>query len=174
MREYVKHFESKNNRLEIVGSNQKILLNEIYDILDHFDISQESKLFITTPSSFQYLSGPGLEKVIQLTVDFEEIYRFYLTLSPEVKTATFVKEKMSDYTKYLNELQTGVLTFLQEDFSKLASTEKNSKTKDVLWSNLGHHSLYEALAPFESLFHWLKRMFELQNQPSRFSMLSDV
>eukprot|EP00727_Mastigamoeba_balamuthi_P012206 m51a1_g7608 hypothetical protein (879) ;mRNA; r:257747-261163 len=155
MRRYIEHIENRNNRMEVITTNQKGLLTAVTDIINQISLDEATRTALEAPN----LSDPSeLDNVVRAA------YRLKTVLSsaesPELSTMECVAEQTAVARKILVDFCRRFVSFMDLVFQKLETILKARRSQ----SNSGsgglpktsdHSEAHRLIAPYAKLLQWL-------------------
>ena len=88
MKQYIEHIINKNNQMEVVTRNQKLLLDELEKLLRKFQLDENSRKILKGGS---LAVGTGLSSAITAANSLEQLYQLYNDLNPQTKQMKAIK-----------------------------------------------------------------------------------
>eukprot|EP01118_Nematostelium_gracile_P015985 TRINITY_DN6526_c0_g1_i1.p1 TRINITY_DN6526_c0_g1~~TRINITY_DN6526_c0_g1_i1.p1 ORF type:complete len:680 (-),score=167.29 TRINITY_DN6526_c0_g1_i1:3-2042(-) len=154
LRQSIEHIEAKNNHMEVVTRNQKILLEKVEKLLAKFSIRESQRKILMDKN---YDIGSNVSASIDAATALQEVFGDWEALSDQVKQMQAIKEKIEEFGTLRDNFAAKLIQYIQDSFIRLASEEKNKLNKEEV-NFRDHSAIHNSLASQAGLVHWLLKM----------------
>ncbi|KAK5580858.1 hypothetical protein RB653_000882 [Dictyostelium firmibasis] len=156
MKKYIEHIEGKNNKMEIVSRNQRLLYSELNNLIGLMTLSDNTIATLTAP---QFNNTVGLKMAIEAAEDLKRALTTKLKSGMDNMMA--VKDQRKVFETYKVSFARKVATLVESIFK---TTDKEIGKHVTAQSSPGHEDFpdysryYTVLREFKPLVNWLKEM----------------
>eukprot|EP01132_Coremiostelium_polycephalum_P001407 gene1407-1776_t len=152
MKKYIEHIESKNNRMEIVSRNQRLLLTELSNLLQLMTLDERTVKCLTSP---EFGSVAGLKAATEAAGKLKKALTTKLKSGMEHMIA--VKDQRKVFETYKLSFARKVSTLIESVFKVTDANKEYIKMASE--SEIPEHTgFYDLLNNYKPLVHWLKEL----------------
>ncbi|KAM9978286.1 hypothetical protein ACTFIY_012050 [Dictyostelium cf. discoideum] len=156
MKKYIEHIEGKNNKMEIVSRNQKLLFSELNNLIGLMTLSDSTISTLTSP---QFNDTKGLDMAIKAAEDLKRALTTKLKSGMDNMMA--VKDQRKVFETYKASFARKVAALVENIFK---TTDKEIGKHITTSQTPGEEKFpdyieyYDILRKFKPLVNWLKEM----------------
>ncbi|KAN0047965.1 hypothetical protein ACTA71_002354 [Dictyostelium dimigraforme] len=156
MKKYIEHIEGKNNKMEIVSRNQKLLYSELNNLIGLMTLSDSTIATLTSP---QFNNTVGLKMAIEAAEDLKRALTTKLKSGMDNMMAVKDQRKVFEtykvsFARKVGTLVESIFKTTDKEITKHVSTS-HSPSEDGFPDYKGY---YGVLREFKPLVNWLKEM----------------
>eukprot|EP01133_Synstelium_polycarpum_P016834 gene16834-20018_t len=150
MKKYIEHIESKNNKMNVVSSNQKKLMESLKNLLSLLTLEESTIVTLNNPD---FVSPDGLKAAIKAATDLRKALTTKLKAGMDHMVA--VKDQRKVFETYKLSFSRRVALLIEKEF-KMSDANKDYQQGD---NELPEHTGYfDLLNRYKPLVHWLKQL----------------